>query len=226
MPDAALCCGCGLLRAVTGGRSVSIAWLQAPFGQGAAIAAACGAAAPVIVTERLRLRMPVLADYPAYEAVLTSARARFIDGPYTPEGAWADFCEGVAGWLLRGAGMWTMTRAGDDAALGWIYLWQQRGDPEPELGWVLTEAAEGQGYAGEAARAVLPHATALFGAGGFVSYIDADNHASARLAVRLGAVRDVAAEAALGEAGLHIYRHSASPLLAQSEAHSAPSRTA
>ena len=86
-------------------------------------------------------------------------------------------------------------------------LWQEFGDPEPEIGWVLTLEAEGNGYASEAAAAILPHAMALFGAGGVVSYIDADNHRSARVAEKLGARRDPAAEAALQEDDLHIYRH-------------------
>ena len=169
------------------------------------------AAMPVFTTDRLHLRAPVLADWPAYRDVFTSDRAKHIDGPYDEDGAWADFCEGVAGWLLRGAGMWTITAKGDDAALGWLYLWQQKGDPEPEIGWVLTEAAEGHGYASEAARAVLPHAVAQFGAGRFVSYIAEGNDASARLALRLGANRDAAAEAAYGDPTLHIYRHTGVP---------------
>ncbi len=167
---------------------------------------------PVFTTDRLTLRAPVLADWPAYLEVFTSDRAAHIDGPFDEAGAWADFCEATAGWLLRGFGMWTITAKGEDAALGWLYLWQQKGDPEPEIGWILTEAAEGKGYASEAARAVLPHAVALFGAGGFVSYIAEGNHASARLATRLGAVRDPAAEAAYGDPTLHIYRHTGVPL--------------
>ncbi len=183
-------------------------WLQAPRGKAAALAAAVVAAVPVITTARLRLRAPLIGDYPAYRDVFLSDRARFMGGPFTDDEAFADFCQGIAGWTLRGAGMWTITLAGDDAPLGWLYLWQEMGDPEPELGWVLTGAAEGQGFAHEAAVAVLPHAVALYGAGGFVSYIDAGNDASVRLAVKLGAVRDVAAELARGEPDLQIYRHS------------------
>lgn len=166
---------------------------------------------PQIETERLILRAPALADWPAYQAVFTSDRAVHIDGPYDEAGAWADFCEGVAGWVLRGAGMWTITAKGDEAALGWLYLWQQKGDPEPEIGWVLTEAAEGKGFAKEAALAVLSLAVARFGKGGFVSYIAAANTPSARLATRLGAARDAAAEAAYGAPDLHIYRHTGVP---------------
>jgi RimJ/RimL family protein N-acetyltransferase len=187
---------------------MSLAWLHAPSGKAADLAAGVAGAVPVLTTARLRLRAPVIADFPAYRDVFTSERAVHLGGPFTEDAAFADFCQGIAGWMLRGAGMWTVTLHSDDAPLGWIYLWQEMGDPEPELGWVLTEAAEGHGYASEAARAVLPHAVALFGVAGFVSYIAMENHASARLAMALGALRDMAAEAAYGEDDLHVYRHS------------------
>lgn len=176
------------------------------------IADRIAATVPVFHTDRLTLRAPKMTDYPAYETLFTSDRSRYMDGPFTAEEAYNDFCQGVAGWVLRGSGMWTVTLKGDDAPLGWIYLWREYGDPEDEFGWVLTADAEGKGLAHEAARAVLPHAVALFGKGGFVSYIDAENTASARLATRLGAHRDHAAEVALGEPDLHIYRHTGEPL--------------
>ena len=175
--------------------------------KGAGLAQAMGALVPVVETVRLRLRAPRLEDYPAYEAVFVSERAVHMGGPFSVEEAFNDFCQAVAGWMLRGAGAWTITAKGSEAALGWIYLWQEFGDPEPELGWVLTERAEGHGYAIEAARAVLPRALATYGSGGVVSYIDAANHRSARIALALGAVRDPEAEAASGDAELHIYRH-------------------
>lgn len=183
-------------------------WLTPPEGSAAHLAQAAAACVPVIDTARLRLRAPRLADFPAYEVVLCSDRACYMGGPFTPADAFADFCQGVAGWMLRGAGMWTLTVAGDDATpLGWIYLWQEWADPEPELGWVLTEAAEGRGYAAEGAAAVLPMALERYGAGGFVSYIDLGNDRSARLAERLGARRDPEAEAARGLPDLMIWRH-------------------
>lgn len=183
------------------------AWLQPPTGHAAALADQIAAAVPVIETARLRLRAPRMADWPAYEAVFTSDRARYMGGPFTPEDAFTDFAQAVSSWLLRGAGAWTITATGEDEALGWLYLWQEWSDPEPEMGWVLVQSAEGRGYAEEAARAVLPLALRLYGAGGFVSYIDEGNDASVRLAEKLGARRDLAAEAALREPGLMIYRH-------------------
>lgn len=186
------------------------AWLNPPLGAAAKLADAFALSVPEIRTTRLVLRAPAIKDFPAYRSVFVSERSRYMGGPFSAEDAFADFCQGVAGWMLRGAGMWTLTGLEDDAPLGWIFLWQEMGDPEPELGWVLTEAAEGHGYAAEAARAVLPHALALYGAGGFVSYIDAANDRSARLALALGAARDPKAEADVAKAGeidLHVYRH-------------------
>lgn len=182
-------------------------WLHPPRGRAADLAQAMAALVPAIRTARLTLRAPCLADYPAYREVFVSDRSRYMGGPFTEEEAFADFCQAVAGWLLRGTGAWTITLQGDDAPLGWVYLWQEQGDPEPEIGWVLTTAAEGHGYASEAARAVVPLALDLFGPGGFVSYIDAGNAASIRLASSLGARRDTAAEAAYDEPDLQIWRH-------------------
>ncbi len=183
-------------------------WLTPPTGPAADIAARCTAMVPELLTSRLILRAPRIADFPAYRAVFVSDRSRYMGGPFSEDDAFGDFCQGIAGWMLRGAGMWTLTLRDHDTPLGWVYLWQEQGDAEPELGWVLTEAAEGYGYASEAARTVLPHAVRLYRPQGFVSYINAENHRSARLAIALGATRDAAAEARLTEPDLHVYRHS------------------
>ncbi len=177
--------------------------LAGPAGE---TAARLAAAVPLLRTGRLVLRAPRVADFAAYAAIFTSDRAVYMDGPYDREGAWADFTQAVAGWLLRGIGVWTIEHAETGRILGFSFLWQEFGDPEPEIGWALAEGEEGQGFATEAARAILPHALAQFGAGGVVSYIDEGNDASARVAARLGARRDPAAEAALGHA-VQVWRH-------------------
>jgi RimJ/RimL family protein N-acetyltransferase len=190
---------------------MTTAWLQSPIHPAAQIADAVARLVPVIRTARLVLRAPLMADAAPYLDLFTTDRTKYIGGPFSLQDAYNDFCQGVAGWMLRGAGMWALTDRDGGAPLGWIYLWQEFCDPEPELGWVLTQAAEGHGFAAEAARAVLPHAVALYGANGFVSYIDNRNDRSARLAVSLGAQRDTTAEAqmtALGQPDLHVYRHS------------------
>lgn len=170
-------------------------WHAPTAGPALAVLSAVHAAVPVVTTARLTLRAPRVEDFDAYAAIFTSDRAVFMDGPYDRERAWLDFCQAIASWVLRGVGLYTMTRTDSATVVGFVFLWQEFGDPEPEIGWVLTEDAEGNGYATEAAQAVLPMMLAQFGAGGLVSYIDDGNAASARVAARLGGRRDHAAEA-------------------------------
>ncbi|MFN0115614.1 MAG: GNAT family N-acetyltransferase [Paracoccaceae bacterium] len=174
-----------------------------------ALAASVRAVVPVLETDRLRLRAPQVTDFGAYAAIFMSERAVYMDGPYDREGAWADFTQAAAGWVLRGLGLWTMERRSDGAIVGFGYFWQEFGDPEPELGWALSAGAEGQGYASEAAHAMRAHAFAQLGEGRVVSYIDAGNLGSVRIAERLGARRDPELEALIGDPGLTVWRHGA-----------------
>ncbi len=125
-------------------------WELPLSGPAAAIADATRAAVPVLTTERLNLRAPRVTDFDAYSEIFMSDRAVHMDGPYDREGAWADFTQATAGWMLRGIGMWTMERRSDGAVVGFGFFWQEFGDPEPEIGWALTAEAEGHGYATEA----------------------------------------------------------------------------
>ncbi len=61
---------------------------------------------------------------------------------------------------------------------------------EPELGWILWEGFEGQGYAGEAAGAALRFAWQTLGWSTLLSGIHRENPRSIRLAERLGARHD------------------------------------
>lgn len=141
-------------------------------------------------TERLLLRVPRLADWAVLEPIWTSERGKYIGGPMNAEDAWLDFSHLVASWILRGFGGLTILRKSDDTVIGLVLIEHEMGDPEPELGWLLTEDAEGHGYALEAASAMMPMARDLFGSGGFVSYIHQDNSRSIRLAEKLGAKAD------------------------------------
>lgn len=186
-------------------------WL-APHPGDAARVAAIAAALPRLQTERLVLRAPRLSDWEVLELIWTGVRSWTPDGGIDPEEAWLDFCQLVASWPLRGYGPLTITARADGRVLGLLPIDHEYGDPEPELGWMLVADAEGLGYATEAARAVLPWLTELFGAGGFVIYT-ADNARSSAVAERLGARRDPVAEAeiaALGETS-EVWRIGARP---------------
>ncbi len=62
--------------------------------------------------------------------------------------------------------------------------------PEKELGWMLYDGFEGQGYATEAAIALRDWAFATLELESLVSYFDPANAASMAVAKRLGAVPD------------------------------------
>lgn len=166
-------------------------------------------AIPVLQTERLTLRAPVLDDFEPYAAVLMSERARHIGGPTDRHLAWLDFGSETAGWILRGYGAFAMERREDGRFLGLMILHWEDGDPERELGWVLTEEAEGHGYGFEAARAARDHAYGPLGWTTVVSYIEPENTRSIRLAERLGATRDAAAQKPREAPDCLVYRHPA-----------------
>ncbi|MBF9035385.1 GNAT family N-acetyltransferase [Rhodobacterales bacterium HKCCE2091] len=180
---------------------------EAPTGPAAEAAARHRAGLPVLETARLRLRIPTMDDLPVWTSLYV---AHFDERNGGAERAWEEFNYYTAGWLLHGHGMWCVERKSDGAAIGFVLLGLEWSDDEPELGYMLVDAAQGQGFATEAVTAARDHAMALFGPGGFVSYIDPDNAASEAMATRLGAERDRAEEArVLKEEGedVHIWRH-------------------
>jgi len=164
-------------------------YLSPPVGAAATRVAALHALIPTITTERLVLRPSRIDDWPTLSPIWTAQRAVHIGGPFSPEDAWTDFNQVIAGWLLRGHGGLTITRKTDGTILGLVLLGHEFGDPEPELGWLLTADAEGHGFATEAARALRDWGQEQSGLQGFVSYIASANTASAAVAARLGAVK-------------------------------------
>lgn len=161
---------------------------------------------PVLETDRLTLRAPVMADYPAYAAFVTSDRTRYMGGPHDEATAWSWFCNDTAQWALLGMGGLTVMHG--DRQIGQVALCHGPQLPEPELGWFLFDGFEGQGFATEAARALLDWALGSRGLKTLVSYVDAGNSPSARLAQRLGATLDPSAATPAGMT-TRVYRHGA-----------------
>ena len=162
---------------------------------------------PVIETERLILRAPAIADWPAWRTFVGSDRARYIGGPLDEAKAWRSFGHVVGMWVLRGYGSFVFTTRTSDAPLGMTGPWHPADWPERELGWTLwAPEAEGRGYAREAAEAARDHAFRDLGWDTAVSYIDPDNARSIALAERLGARRDMKA-AYPGDKPCYVYRH-------------------
>lgn len=163
-------------------------------------------------TERLILRQPEPADWPAARAFFMSERATMVGGPHDLGDAWHAFANEVGHWSIRGYGMWVVTERGDERALGMVGPWYPAHWPETEIGWMIWAAdAEGRGIAHEAAKAALAHAWDVLGWQTIVSYIDPDNHRSLALARRLGALFDPAAPQPRPDKPCHVYRHARPP---------------
>lgn len=160
------------------------ACMTPPTGAARELSDRVSAVIPRLETARLILRAPRLTDWPVLEHIWTTDRGIHIGGPMAPEEAWLDFNQLIAGWVLRGHGALTVTdKAG--TVLGMVLLGHEWGDPEPELGWLLTADAEGHGYAEEAAMILRDWGRAHV-PGGFVSYIADANTRSLTLAAKLG----------------------------------------
>ncbi|SFC50895.1 GNAT family N-acetyltransferase [Tropicimonas isoalkanivorans] len=162
---------------------------------------------PVLETDRLLLRAPCPADYPAYRAFLATERSRFTGGPLEERHAWRAFAAMIGHWTMQGFGMWTITLKGSDAPAGHAGLWYPGTWPEPEIGWTVYEGYEGKGIAFEAACAVRDHTFGPMGWTTAVSYIAAGNDRSVALARRLGAVPDASATRPPHAPDCHVFRH-------------------
>jgi RimJ/RimL family protein N-acetyltransferase len=150
-------------------------------------------AAPTLETARLRLRAHVVEDFEPI-AVMSGDPSvmRHVTGPLPREDVWRRMMCGPGMWALLGFGYWVVERRDDDELIGQIGLADFKRDMQPsieglpELGYIFAAAAHGQGYAGEAATAVLAWADAELGSDQIVAIINADNAPSIRLAERLG----------------------------------------
>jgi RimJ/RimL family protein N-acetyltransferase len=89
-------------------------------------------------------------------------------------------------WSLRGFGNWAVEERASGQLLGHAGLQYPEGWPEPEVNWALGRPYWGQGFAFEAAKAVLAHAFNTLNWQRAMSLIDPHNHRSIRLAQRLG----------------------------------------
>lgn len=146
--------------------------------------------APTLETERLVLRPYGQDDFEAFAAYFASPRSIYTDGPVSRTAAWDLFTAGAGRWMIAGHGAWTIERKSDAAAVGLVSLNTAIALPDPELGWILWEGFEGQGYAFEAAFNARNFAFEILQWPALISGIHKDHAASIRLAERLGAVRD------------------------------------
>lgn len=109
---------------------------------------------PTLMIQRLILRPPCKADLAPLSAMLASDRSRYMGGPYDALGAWRVFCQDIALWHVYGHGALMIDLRSTGECVGQVGINHGPLYPEKELGWLLYEGYEGNGYASEAAMAL------------------------------------------------------------------------
>ncbi len=142
---------------------------------------------PTLTTERLILRPPEAQDFAPFAEMMSHERTHFIGGPQNPTVAWRSFAAIVGSWTVEGFSMFSVIERSTGRWLGRVGPWRPLGWPGNEVGWGLTEEAEGKGYATEAAAATMDWAFEHLGWEDIIHTIGPDNLASQAVARRLGA---------------------------------------
>lgn len=146
--------------------------------------------APILVTDRLRLRPFRKSDIDDYAALKADPEVlRHLGGgmePWDRGRAWRHLAFLIGHWPLAGRGMWAVELKETGTFLGSIGFAAPEGWPGLELAWTLARRWWGHGYATEGAQAALAHAFAVWHEDRVISLIHPENQASIRVAERLG----------------------------------------
>ena len=151
--------------------------------------------APIIETERLRLRPQSLQDFAFFEAMWAdSLVTKFVGGARAREEVWTKFLRNAGFWALLGYGFWAVEEKGGEL-LGEVGLGEFKRnvvplvEGNPEAGWVFDVNAQGKGFATEAVSAVLAWADDNLIAPQTTCIIDQGHKDSIRVAEKCGFVR-------------------------------------
>jgi RimJ/RimL family protein N-acetyltransferase len=148
---------------------------------------------PVLETPRLHLRAHTLADYPAYTSLWADPLVvRYIGGrPFPPEETWSRLLRHAGHWSLLGFGSWLIEEKSTGDLVGEVGLFDYHRAitpplDTPEIGWILSPAKHGRGYATEAVHALLDWGRDRFLSPTLSCLIHPDNAASLRVAAKCG----------------------------------------
>lgn len=149
--------------------------------------------APKLLTERLDLRLPTVADLQPMAAIIAHEETgRHLGPAFDPADHFMRFARNAGSWLLYGYGMFMVRRRGADEVIGncgVFHSWRGLGadfDDMPEAGWILRHDQVGQGIGCEAMTAVFDWFDRAHGPRRVVCMTTTANEASIRLAGKLG----------------------------------------
>ncbi|MDP1912848.1 GNAT family N-acetyltransferase [Brevundimonas sp.] len=142
---------------------------------------------PVLETERLTLRPPVIEDFPRWSEMMADPEtAKFLGGVQPAAVTWRSFMSMAGAWSLTGVSMFSVVERDTGLWLGRIGPWTPHGWPGTEVGWGLHPDAQGKGFGVEAAPATIDYAFDVLGWTEVIHCIDPGNTPSRRLAERIG----------------------------------------
>lgn len=110
----------------------------------------------------------------------------------TREECWTRFLRYVGHWSVLGFGYWVVEERETEEFVGEVGFGNFKRDMQPalgsipELGWVVSPAKQGKGYATEAAKAALGWGQEFFRADDFVCLIHPEHQASIGVARKCG----------------------------------------
>jgi len=150
--------------------------------------------APVLETERLKLRPHCIGDFDPCAAMWSDVDVtRYIGGrPFSPEETWARLLRYAGHWSWLGFGFWAVEEKATGRFVGELGFADFKREIEPslagipELGWVLATGAHGKGYATEAVRTAIAWGDAFFGPARTICLIHPQNAKSIRVAGKCG----------------------------------------
>jgi RimJ/RimL family protein N-acetyltransferase len=126
------------------------------------------------------------ADFDAFAGLLADPVAMAFLGTHDRRTAWRIFGCNAGGWMLEGAGWWSVELRETGEYVGFVGAFFREGWPEIELGWNTLRAHQGRGFASEAAAEVVRYAFEVRGERRVTALVDPGNAPSLRVAARLG----------------------------------------
>lgn len=149
-----------------------------------------GRSAMIFETNRLILRPRTMDDF---DDCIVMDKAPgvvdFIPGPWDEDGEHRAFVRTrINAQYSDGLGYWSVfAKSAPNTFIGWVLLIPEDGvGPDVEIGWRLHPDYWGNGFASEAALALVPHAFETLNLPRIVAGIDQRNHGSIGVARKIG----------------------------------------
>jgi RimJ/RimL family protein N-acetyltransferase len=125
-------------------------------------------------------------DFDAFAAHVADPVSAAHLGLADRHAAWRIFCSQAGLWSIHGAGWWAVEEKATGQLVGTVGAFFREEPTVMELGWNTYRRFAGQGFANEAAAAVLNHALEIRREPKVRALIDSTNESSLRVAKRLG----------------------------------------